>query len=178
MANSIHQSDRCILVEGPHWGDAKFYGAWLLAAAEAEAFWKEAFKDSDFSKQVESVSLIYIPDFGIAASVMLMLLKEHLTTFVVGLDSEEAQELAMMVAMGFFTPINRRYQMTVPSRLTAAKVREAILKYAQTESDDSGLHPEYLVTTMSFAEAREWQNRLRAIDEFQRNDNHLLLPRA
>ena len=26
----------------PRWGDAEFYGKWLLAAAKAEALWKEA----------------------------------------------------------------------------------------------------------------------------------------
>ena len=31
-----------VLVEGPEWGDAKFYGEWLLAAAKAESLWKEA----------------------------------------------------------------------------------------------------------------------------------------
>jgi hypothetical protein len=39
--------------------------------------------------------------------------------------------------------------------------------YALTEDEDFMLHPEHLVTgTMPFAEARAWQDRLRAIDEF------------
>ncbi len=107
IGNSIHESNPCILIEGPLWGDAEFYGKWLLAAAEAEAFWKEAFKDPGFKKQVERVWLAYIPDFGITASVMLMQLKECRTTFVVGLDSEEGQEFGMMVAMeSLCRPIN------------------------------------------------------------------------
>ena len=33
-------SDPYVLVQGPAWGDAQFYGEWLLAAAKAEAYWK------------------------------------------------------------------------------------------------------------------------------------------
>lgn len=43
-------SDQCILVRGPSWGDALFYGEWLLAAAKAETFWKDALKDLDSTR--------------------------------------------------------------------------------------------------------------------------------
>ena len=60
--------------------------------------------------------------------------------------------------------------MVLPIELTAAKVREAVLKYAKTEDEDFMLHPERIVTaTMSFSEVRAWQDRLRAIDEFHGN---------
>jgi hypothetical protein len=36
----------CILIEGPRWGGAKFYGRWLLAAAEAQRLFNEATKVS------------------------------------------------------------------------------------------------------------------------------------
>jgi hypothetical protein len=51
METSTHNYPS-VLIEGPNWGDAKFYGKWLLAAAQAETFWKEARKDPDFEKQV------------------------------------------------------------------------------------------------------------------------------
>jgi len=89
MSSHIQSSDPCVLIEGPSWGNAEFYGKWLLAAAQAETFWKEACKDSDFEKQVERVSIAYLPDFGIAASVMLMQLGEYRTTFVLDLHSED-----------------------------------------------------------------------------------------
>jgi hypothetical protein len=38
-------ADPYVLVEGPPFGDAEFYGKWLLAAAEAEALWRALFKD-------------------------------------------------------------------------------------------------------------------------------------
>jgi hypothetical protein len=42
--DSIYKTNRCILVEGPPWGDAEFYGKWLLAATEADAFRDEALR--------------------------------------------------------------------------------------------------------------------------------------
>jgi hypothetical protein len=48
------------------------------------------------------------------------------------------------------------------------------LRYALTEDEDFMLHPERIVTaTMPFAEARAWQDRLRAIDNFQSSFNPL-----
>jgi hypothetical protein len=35
--NLMERTDPYILVQGPAWGDAQFYGEWLLAAAKAEA---------------------------------------------------------------------------------------------------------------------------------------------
>ena len=91
----------CVLIEGPSWGDAEFYGKWLLTAARAQTYLKEACKDSDFEKQVERVFVVYIPDFGIAASAMLMQLEEYRTTFVLDLHSEDGDDFAVMVTMGF-----------------------------------------------------------------------------
>ena len=171
MSSRIQSSNPCVLIEGPSWGNAEFYGKWLLAAAQAETFWKEARKDSDFKKQVERVSVAYIPDFGIAASIMLMQLEEYRTTFVLDLDSEDGNDFAMMVTMGFFAPYNDRYRMTIPFELSVTKVKAAVLKYTETEDEEYVLHPEYFVNTMSVPEARAWQNRLRALDQFCEDSN-------
>ena len=37
-------NDPYVLIEGPKWADAKVYGNWLLAAAKAEALWKQALR--------------------------------------------------------------------------------------------------------------------------------------
>jgi hypothetical protein len=157
-------TDLCVLVEGPAWGDAKFYGEWLLAAARTESFWKEACDDQDFEKQVDRVCICCIPDFGIAATMMLMRLREDMTRFMLHLDSEEGEDFTMLVGMGFFVRKHQSYQMTLPSCLTAEKVRAAVVEYAKTEDEEYVLHPEYLVTTMPFAEATALQDRLRAVD--------------
>ena len=39
------KNDTRVLVEGPTWGDAKFYGHWLLNAAKAQALLEQAKTD-------------------------------------------------------------------------------------------------------------------------------------
>ena len=162
----MERTDPYILVQGPAWGDARFYGQWLQAAANAEAFWKQACADEDFKRHVDRVCTSYIPDFGIAATVMIMQLREYLTTFLIELDSIEGDDFAMMAEMGFFAHRNPSYQMTLPYLLTLEKVKAAIFRYAKTEDDEFMLHPEYLVTPMPFSEATTLQHRLRAIHDF------------
>jgi hypothetical protein len=82
---------------------------------------------------------------------------------------KEGESFAMMVAMGFFTFSAPRYQMTIPSHLTEMQVKQAILNFSQTEDAEFMLHPEHLVTAISLAEARAWQDRMRAIDGFHDN---------
>jgi hypothetical protein len=159
--------NRCVLVEGPAWGDAEFLSKWLLAAAQAESFWRKAYENADFEKQVEPVCVCYIPDFGISAFIMVMHLKEHRTSFVLNLETEDGELFAMMLGMGFFEPSPNGYRMALPIGLTTATVRAAVIKFAATQDDDFILHPEHLVSTMPFAEARLRQDRLCAIEEFQ-----------
>ena len=71
LEDSLHETEPYILIEGPRWGDAEFYGRWLLAAAKAEALWKEAISDPSFEKRIELVKVLVIPDFGIASTVLL-----------------------------------------------------------------------------------------------------------
>jgi hypothetical protein len=167
----MKRTDPYILVQGPAWGDAQFYGQWLQAAANAEAFWKDAYADEDFKRQVDHVCDAYIPDFGIAATAMIMQLKEYRTTCLIELNSEDGNDIAMMTEMGFFAHRNPSYQMTLPRFLTLEKVKAAIFKYAKTEDDEFMLHPEYLVTAMPLSEATTLQNRLRAINDFHDNAN-------
>jgi hypothetical protein len=167
----MERADPYILVQGPAWGDAQFYGEWLLAAAKAQTYWKEAYADEDFKRQVDHVCDAYIPDFGIAAAVMIMQLKEYRTTCLIELNSEDGNDFAMMTEMGFFVHRNPSYQMTLPYLLTSEKVKAAIFRYAKTEDDEYMLHPEYLVTAMPLSEATTLQNRLRAISDFDHYSN-------
>ena len=112
---------------------------------------------------------------------MLMRLKEYRTSFVVGLDSKEGYGFVIMLGMGFFAPINgHSTRWRLPSYLTAEEVKGAILRYAETETEDCVLHPEYLVfptSLMSIAQAKAWQDRLRDIDEFSSNGGYSIVPR-
>jgi hypothetical protein len=50
------------VIEGPNFGDAKFYAKWLAAVADADMLWKKALKQRKFWQQV---------DFRILGSVLL-----------------------------------------------------------------------------------------------------------
>jgi hypothetical protein len=167
----MERTDPYIVVQGPVWGEARFYGQWLQAAANAEAFWKEAYADEDFKRHVDRVCTSYLPDFGIAATVVIMQLRECRTTLLIELDSEEGDHFAMMAEMGFFAHRNPSYQMTLPRLLTLEKVKAAISKYAKTEDDEFMLHPEHLVNPIPFSEATILQHRLRAINDFDHYSN-------
>jgi hypothetical protein len=48
------KNDTRILVEGPAWGDAEFYGQWLLNAAKAQTLLEQAKSDdASFRSAVE-----------------------------------------------------------------------------------------------------------------------------
>jgi hypothetical protein len=61
----------------------------VVSGCESRGFWREAFRDQDFEKQVERVCVRYIPEFGIAATVMQ--LREHSTGFVLDVSSEDGE---------------------------------------------------------------------------------------
>lgn len=165
-----------VLVEGAQWGDAEFYGNWLLAAAKAEAFWKEASHDPDFAKEVDRLSVLTIPDFGMAATFFLMGLKDNSSSFVLNFNEGEGEgvdEFVMMADMGFFVRTGRGYQMAIPADLNLAKVKAAALTYAQTEDDEYYLHPEVVVSSMPLAEALQSQMRQLAISDFRRDSTRV-----
>ena len=156
----METGDFYVLVEGPAWGDAQFYGEWLLAAAKAQVLWKNALQDQQFARQIEDLRVVYEPDFGIAATVMLMNLRGHWTTFVLDLENEQGEEFAMMAGMGFFVQCGHTWQMTIPPLLTQETLKGAILTFARTEDHEYALHPEQLVACMSLAEAKVLQKQL------------------
>jgi hypothetical protein len=102
-------------------------------------------------------------------------LRYEFVTFLVRLDSDEGELFAMMAEMGFFVLTGQRYQMVVPNRLNIAKVKRAMLRFAQTEDNEYFLHPEHLVTAMPFVEAKAWQKRLRAMRKNHGNADRLML---
>jgi hypothetical protein len=155
------------VVTGPSWGDAEFYGKWLLAASRAEKFSREAQQDPTFLKKIDSLTVIYDLDFSIAASLITMQLKEFGNCLIVRVDDVfKADHFAMMAGMGFFRAVGRHHHLMVPKRLRRIDVRRSILRYARTEDEESMLHPEYLAAAMPLTEARTHQIRLRALNEF------------
>src|SRR5689334_1386182 len=86
MKRTSRKTDPCILIEGPRWGDAEFYGKWLLMAAKAQTLWKEAYADPEFESRVDRLTVTYIPDFGIAGALIAMDLRKTFNTVVVPLS--------------------------------------------------------------------------------------------
>lgn len=178
--NLVHETEPFILVEGPKWADAKFYGEWLLMASKAQALWENALKRPSFKKQMDLMTVLYIPDFELSASLFLFRLEKNLVSFTIRLFGDdydgaaEVNQFAFMTQMGFFVLTDQRYQMVVPAQMDMGVVKSAALKFAKTEDED-GVHPEYLIAAMPYAQAEEWQSRLRVTDEDQRRADRAVL---
>lgn len=158
----------CALIEGPSWGDAEFYGHWLLDAAKANALLKEANKsDAEFRKAIETLEVTQVIDFGIAATLFLARLAEQAYSFIVDEDALDLAEFVLMAEMGFFTRTGDRYQMTLPPILDIDTVKQAHLKLARTEDDD-WIQPERLVVSMPYSIARKYQHLLRTMSQDRR----------
>jgi hypothetical protein len=178
--DAIHENEPYILVEGPGWDNTEFYGKWILAAAKAETLWNKAIKDRIFKKEVELLTVIYIPDFGKAAIFFLSELQKDYSSFMVRLnaagfeDLQEVEELVVMIEMGFFIRKDQHYQMAIPVELDMKKVKMAALKFVQT-ADEESLHPESLVATMPYAKAKAWQSRQRELYKLHNRAEWLML---
>ena len=158
----------CVLIEGPSWGDAEFYARWLSDAAQANALLKEANKsDPEFSKAIETLEVVKVIDFGIAATLFLSQLAEYAYTFIVDEDAVDLVEFVLMAEMGFFTRTGDRYQMTLPPILDINTVKQAHLKLAKTENDD-WIQPEQLVVSMPYSQAFKYQHLLRTMSQDRR----------
>lgn len=163
------ESDSCILVEGPSWGDAKFYGLWLLSAAKISKLLKQARRnDRAFHEAVDIIEAFRRLDFGIMATVFVsQFTDKKFETFVIGADSWDLIDFVLMLEMGFFELTRDRYQMILPSKLDIEVVRQAHLKLAATE-DENWIHPERLVVHMPRSKAGNYQNLLQNMNPKQR----------
>ena len=170
MTEQTEKTEALILVEAPKWGDAKFYGQWLLDAAKANDLLQQAKKDDpEFCERVEAIlEVLHRLDFGIMSTVFLSkLVDKEFCTFVVDTNSEDLNEFALLAEMGFFTRTGDRYQMTLPTNLDIATVKKAHLKLADTEDED-WIHPERLFFAMPKSRAQMYQRLLGNMNEDQR----------
>ena len=160
----------CILIEGPAWGDAKFYGHWLITAAKAYELLENAKKnDAAFRTAIETLEFWQCLDFGIMATVFLsQFVGRKFETFVIDVnDSADLLDFVLMAEMGFFVLTGNRYQMTLPASLDMDKVKQAHLKLARTE-DDNWIHPEELIASVPYLHARKYQRLLGSMNQDQR----------
>ena len=177
--DAIHENEPYILVEVPEGGNVGFFGKWLSAAAKADALWNKAIKDHIFKEQVLLLWVLYIPDYGLAALSFIFALQKSLISFMVPLkckleDLHEVEELVVMIEMGFFVRTGRHYKMAIPMNLNIKTVKMAALKFAKT-ADDVSLHPESLVATIPYVEAKAWQCRQRELCKLHNRADWLML---
>src|SRR6266480_4670901 len=127
-----------ILVEGPSWGDAEFYGHWLLSAAKANKLLQQAKRDDpEFRRAIDTLEICQCLDFGIMGTVFLSkFVDKEFETFVIDPYSEDLTDFVLMAEMGFFVLTGDRYQMTLPPDLKIDMVKQAHLKLAATEDED------------------------------------------
>ena len=159
----------CILVEGPAWGDAEFYGKWLLSAAKANELLQQAKTDDpEFRNAIDTLEVLHGLHFGIMATVFLSyFVDKDFQTFVLNSSSEDLLDFVLMAEMGFFVQTGKRYQMTVPEKLNTEIVKQAHLKLAGSE-DDEWIHPERFAVDLLFPQAKMYQRQLREMSEDQR----------
>jgi hypothetical protein len=168
--SSLHRTKTVVLVEAPEWGDAEFYGQWLLAAAKALELLHQAKNDDPkFRAQIETLECVQCIDFGILATVFLsQLVNKEFYSFSVKTNSDDLWEFTLMADMGFFTLTGDRYQMTLPTNLDITAIKKAHLRLAETEDEDWIHHPERLVVAMPSSRARMYQRLLRDMSQTQR----------
>lgn len=129
----------------------------LLAAAQAQAFWKQAIQDQQFAREFashcERTRLFYKPDFDLAASLMLMELSGRCSSFLFDLEGELGEEFGIMVSMGFFERCGRIWHMVIPQIGELNTFKELILRFTRTADCESVLRLDDRVTCMSSAES-------------------------
>jgi hypothetical protein len=161
--------DPCALIEGACFGDANFYGNWLLAAAEAEALWKMIQRDKQFTILLGGD----IPDLGVGALFFLAGIKKNCCIVSLRRTDDMVElpimsEFVMLAALGFFTLAGDRYLMRLPTQRPDIDVlRAAASKICETE-EEYLLHPEQLIAAMPRLHAEHWNGRLWAMNQEQR----------
>ena len=155
------QQDPCALIEGAGFGDANFYGMWLLAAAKAEALWKLIQHDEQFL----GLTWGAIPDLSIGAIDILSSIQDNYCVVSLRPAEEMAEwpimlEFVLMAELGLLSLAGNCYQMTIPAQEPDIDaVRAAALTLAETGDEESTAYPEHLITAMSRFEAERWHRQ-------------------
>jgi hypothetical protein len=177
LSAGTKKSGTHILVEGPAWGDADFYGHWLLEAAKAQRLLDQAKRDDAAFREAldTTVEICHCLDYGIMATVLLSQFAKNkqFQTFTVDIAYFDPIDFILMVGMGFFVLTGDRYQMALPQNLNIEFVKQAHLKLAGTEL---WIHLERLIVAIPHARATQFQRLLGEMNQDQRlADRRLLL---
>jgi hypothetical protein len=159
-----------VLAEGPSLGDAQFAIAWLQAAIDADQMLQLHFeRNPALRKSLYRLESEYTIQFVPAAMAFVGMWRMGQGIFSVNLfDSEWAEIFSIMAAVGFFTQTGHRYQMTIPGVPTVDVIVNALHPLAATEDQETFLHPERLLVTMTEQETVRWKGRLESMNWQQR----------
>jgi hypothetical protein len=158
------------VIEGPSIGDANFTTAWLAAAVQADEALQAYFqKDPSFRARICRLEIATLIEFAPCAMAFVRMWLEGKGVFGIDIvDCEDAELFSVMAEAGFFLRTGERYQMMIPQRVKLVAIRDALVRLAKTEDNESFLHPERLLVTMKREEAENWKRRLLAMDRQQR----------
>ena len=154
---------RYVLIEPPGPIDAGFTISWLQAAIHADRILQYYFEHNpDFRKSIERLEVAHCIEFAPPAMAFLRAWLTDLGPFTLNVFDQWGEIFAIMVELGFFSLTGQRHQMTVPY-LNISYITKALERLAATEDAEYFLHPENLLTTMTYQEAVEMQSTLKAM---------------
>lgn len=150
--------DACVVIVGP-WADCKFYSAWFAAVADLQKLWVEAWKDKQFSSEVDTLIGRPFPHFGEAASIQMMSLKRNLTSAILDLGMDDLVEFFIMCKLGLFKRIDKVYEMSLPELISLDRVKRAAFSAGKTKRL-LDRHPERVFVSMQRQQAVTLQKQL------------------
>ncbi|MGY8663135.1 hypothetical protein Q3C01_12295 [Bradyrhizobium sp. UFLA05-109] len=165
-----------VLIEMTDEANCRFFGAWLIQVAEAEALWSAALADPEFADRVWDLHAIVVPDLAIRAREIFGELAHGGNIATLGLlpdddFGERSTEFAMLVQLGFFVYVDGSYRMAVPESTTLAKVKQAALDVLATKAADASgiefVQPERLLHTLPKVEAEAERSVMMAMRRFR-----------
>jgi hypothetical protein len=174
-------SAAAVVVEG-RGCDATFLSTWMAAAVKAQTAWDAAACGAD-GVLYKDVFYGEILDFGLWAIDFVRCLRANGVAAVLSFaEHDEPHYFALLLGLGFFEIAGDYYRMVIPNDFPATKVKSAATAYMRAAVTDSEgttfLFPHKIVTTMSLADAKARQRRLKAIQDFRQTDADPSIPRA
>ena len=157
-----------VVVEGQGC-DAAFLSTWIAAAVKAQAAWDGAAcgPDGDLYKDVFYGEIL---DFGLWTIDFVRCLRANGVAVVLTFAEHDPHYFALLLGLGFFELAGDYYRMVIPNDFPPAKIKSAATAYMRAAITDSQgttfLFPHKIVTTMSLADAKARQRRLKAIQDF------------
>ena len=171
-----------VLIHVPTEAGCRMCAEWLMRAAELEAVWTKALQDESFRDLVADLCGFGEPNFEAGALQLLANIKSRSDIMVFRFDLDNLGdhwtdvdallriEFTMMVKLGFFNIINKRYEMAVPETATITHIRHAALDIVATKIEVNGaefVRPEVLLNTMSASDAEAERLNFMAIRDFE-----------